>query len=561
MESFLYDVSTALTERERAVVPINNISAPPIGITKARVLCRVYSKRGFNPNQLKNFLLKHWLGRFAVTISDYDSESYMVTFGCEGDMRRVLSKEPWHFHNQHLILCPPSVLLSDSVTSYTTTPFWVQVFRLPFLSKSEALAKIIGNLIGEYLEVHNDSLNEGWGPFLRIQVGLDVSKPLLRGQMVSLPWMRDELWIEYRYERLPNFCYECGIIGHVYDNCTLYMEKLDEGIEPGLEYGPWMEHHQPNYFSSFSTPAIPPTVTSREKCSILEVSAPVTNGSSHQQTVLHTTSAGSLKSPQMNSLSSSTINGEEGIAPVISTPVKSGALQHQSPITITSTNPTQFTPNSKQPPLTSSAICKSSTVVKQQFLQNDHGVLDNIKGKGIVDDVPQQLHSTFQQSPYGGQASSSSKTIFMKETNEYPPGYLPKRTVALPVATPPAYLHHLTSASTTIPPSKAVKVTPSMASSVTPNLATLGAEIATENSPLTAKNPCTFTKHQMINQGGNVRQVLKRCRTRDTTLTDITNTPQRQLPEPISELAAISLVEEDGDVSLAKAVSQPRQSP
>ncbi|KAF4373893.1 hypothetical protein F8388_007799 [Cannabis sativa] len=128
-----------------------------------------------------------FFNKFAVIISDYDpaTDSFIITFGCEGDLRRVLSKEPWHFHNQHVILCLSNVLQNNPIDSYTITPFWIQVYRLPFLSKSEALAKLLGNLIGTFIEVHEDSLNEGWGPFLRMRVGIDVSKPLLWGS--SLP--------------------------------------------------------------------------------------------------------------------------------------------------------------------------------------------------------------------------------------------------------------------------------------------------------------------------------------------------------------------------------------
>ncbi|KAM6560550.1 hypothetical protein CsatA_029789 [Cannabis sativa] len=567
MDTFLHDVSTALTERERSVVSIDNVSAPPLGITNTRLLCRVYSKRGFNPNQLKNFLHKHWLGRFEVIISDYDSESYMVTFGCEGDLKRVLSKEPWHFHNQHLILCPPSVLLSDSLSSYTTTPFWVQVYRLPFLSKSEALAKIIGNLIGEFLEVHNDSLNEGWGPFLRIRVGLDVSKPLLRGQMVSLPWMRDELWIDYRYERLPDFCYECGIIGHVFDNCKMYMEKIDEGIEPGLEYGPWMagsplpRSSYDRYRQDFSKsgpwpfitrlarntinpiishpsqpPVLPPTVTSREKGSNHVVSTPDNPGNSHQQLAVHPSNKDSINHSQIKTFSASSSSGAKEIASVPPVPVSSSMQQN--------------------------ATNASNKVVKEPCLQRDHMGLADIKGKRIVDDVPVPRPCIFQPTPFRGQVSSSSSTISIKDVNEYPPGYLPKKAIALPVATPPVYLHHLHSANhLPIPSQPATNVKPPTASSLAKVSTAMGEGISTENSSIHSKSPCTFTKRQMINQGGNVRQVLKRCRTKDTSLADITNAPQHHLPEPISELAAISLVEEESDISLAKAESQPRQSP
>ncbi|KAF4362718.1 hypothetical protein G4B88_018336 [Cannabis sativa] len=236
-------MSDALSIREREVINLSNLNIPPPRPVINRLICRIFSKKGYNPKTLKNFITKQWVGRFAVAISDYDAstDSYTVSFGCEGDLKRVLAKEPWNFHNLHMILCPPSVLQNATLESYTLTPFWIQVFRLPFLSKTEALAKILGNMIGKFLEVFEDSLNEGWGPFLRMRVEIDVSKPLLRGQLVTFPWMNDELWIDYRYERLPDFCYECGIIGHVFDKCSLFLEKLDEGVEPNLPYGPWME--------------------------------------------------------------------------------------------------------------------------------------------------------------------------------------------------------------------------------------------------------------------------------------------------------------------------------
>uniref|UniRef100_A0A803NU77 Reverse transcriptase domain-containing protein n=1 Tax=Cannabis sativa TaxID=3483 RepID=A0A803NU77_CANSA len=243
MENFIPNMSDALSIREREVINLSNLNIPPPRPAVNRLICRIFSKKGYNPKTFKNFITKQWVGRFAVSISDYDvaSDSYTISFGCEGDLKRILAKEPWHFHNQHMILCLPTALQNASMETYTIIPFWIQVFRLPFLSKYEALAKVLGNMIGTFLEVHEDSLNEGWGPFLRMRVEIDVSKPLLRGQFVTFPWMADELWIDYRYERLPDFCYECGIIGHVFDKCPLFLEKLDDGIEPSLPYGPWME--------------------------------------------------------------------------------------------------------------------------------------------------------------------------------------------------------------------------------------------------------------------------------------------------------------------------------
>uniref|UniRef100_A0A803QQP1 CCHC-type domain-containing protein n=1 Tax=Cannabis sativa TaxID=3483 RepID=A0A803QQP1_CANSA len=437
MDSFLYDVSTALSERERDVVTINGISAPPIGVTKVRVLCRIYSKRGFNPNQFKNFILKQWLGRFAVTISDYDSESFMVTFGCEGDMRRVLSKESWHFHNQHLILCPPTALLSDLISSYTITPFWVQVYRLPFLSKSEALAKIIGNLIGDFLEVHDDSLNEGWGPFLRIRVGIDVFKPLLHGQMISLPWLRDELWIEYRYERLLDFCYECGIIGHVFDKCSLFLEKLDDGIDPALEYGPCMEGS-----------ALPRSSYDRYRQDFSK-SGPW---------------------PFITRLARNTIN------PIITHPTQPPALPRSA------TDQEKCLPSNGSPASLHQQLPTSNTtlVASASVTQLQHQRMPTLNAAIATSGSPHAKKLSTADSRANLDVPGANCTIDFKgkaidRSKEFPPGYLPQKAIIVPVATPPAYIH-----------------CNSAATSLDANLTNA------------AKLPSTFTKRQMVNQGGNI---------------------------------------------------------
>ncbi|OMO67492.1 reverse transcriptase [Corchorus capsularis] len=73
--------------------------------------------------------------------------------------------------------------------------------------------------------------------FLRLRVGLEVSKPLVEGFWVPRQ-NREKVWAEVKYERLADFCYTCGRIGHVSRKCGEESEAMDENGKP--RFGPHM---------------------------------------------------------------------------------------------------------------------------------------------------------------------------------------------------------------------------------------------------------------------------------------------------------------------------------
>ena len=77
------------------------------------------------------------------------------------------------------------------------------------------------------------------GDFLRVHVEIDVSKPLCRGRRVALD-DNTEQWISFKYEKLPNFCYWCGLISHDGKDCDLWLARKDSRNTEPTEYGPWL---------------------------------------------------------------------------------------------------------------------------------------------------------------------------------------------------------------------------------------------------------------------------------------------------------------------------------
>lgn len=55
----------------------------------------------------------------------------------------------------------------------------------------------------------------------------DLDRPLLRGTKLTCNGI--EVWVEFKYENLPMFCYYCGQVGHNEMNCWTRKRDANSG--------------------------------------------------------------------------------------------------------------------------------------------------------------------------------------------------------------------------------------------------------------------------------------------------------------------------------------------
>lgn len=68
---------------------------------------------------------------------------------------------------------------------------------------------------------------------MRIRVDINPLQPLMRGLNLKLENGRVK-WIDFRYEKLPYFCYNCGLIGHRYRDCEILLVANETDSDSGL---------------------------------------------------------------------------------------------------------------------------------------------------------------------------------------------------------------------------------------------------------------------------------------------------------------------------------------
>ena len=119
---------------------------------------------------------------------------------------------------------------------------WVQVLDLPPRLQSEQVLREVGDYVGTFVTTDEKNLDGNWKDFMRIRVALDIYKPVKRRMKIKKAG-GDWRWIHFRYERLPTFCFYCGLIGHAESFCEKRFENHKEGIE--MPNGVWLRVMSP----------------------------------------------------------------------------------------------------------------------------------------------------------------------------------------------------------------------------------------------------------------------------------------------------------------------------
>ena len=120
----------------------------------------------------------------------------------------------------------------------------------------------IGQKIGYVLDI--DLISEPfiqWRKFVRVRVELGTTKPVKAGLFLPRPELHD-VWIGLKYEKLPDLCYKCGIIGHYEKDCSI--DKSLIANQHGVNFpafGGWIrpenDKKPPDIYSKPTFPTLP----------------------------------------------------------------------------------------------------------------------------------------------------------------------------------------------------------------------------------------------------------------------------------------------------------------
>ncbi|KAK7818432.1 uncharacterized protein CFP56_041376 [Quercus suber] len=188
-----------------------------------------------NLRALKSTLRSAWKLGSNLRIMDVGKNIFQFKFNSKYQMEWVERNGLWNFDNNLLLMCRWRKGLSVTNISFTHFPFWVQVLGLPFENMSEEVGRDLGNRLGKYIETNKRSWLSEQAKFMRVRVDLPINRPLRRGgNIVNLEG--EKFWVSFKYERLPTFCFLCGILGHDERYCL----GNSNNFEAHRQYSDWL---------------------------------------------------------------------------------------------------------------------------------------------------------------------------------------------------------------------------------------------------------------------------------------------------------------------------------
>ena len=208
-------------------------------IGKNCLVMKILTQRIIVLDALRKHLKMLWKPNRGIWISEIDEDLYLVEFGDGRDKKRILEMCPWSYEKQLVLLQEFEGERVPKDITIKWTPFWVQIYNLPLMSMTRESGMEIGGKIGRVLDVDVPEKGVQWGKYLRVRVRLDATKKLVRGKRVTIEG-GESRWVFFKYERLPNFCYQCGKLDHGVKECKESAGTENRAGGEEMQYGAWL---------------------------------------------------------------------------------------------------------------------------------------------------------------------------------------------------------------------------------------------------------------------------------------------------------------------------------
>ncbi|XP_057444656.1 uncharacterized protein LOC130736902 [Lotus japonicus] len=222
---------------------LGRVEIPPDLAQDVWAVGKLLYRGDFQVRSLRSVLQKLWGSSHHVDIREVAQNLFLFRFHNTRERNFAVRGGPWLFNRFNVVLQPFRVHEIPSQVPLDRAPYWVQVHNLPVWLRKPAIARTLAQGFAGFLDWDRSDANR-FGDYFRMRVWVNVTIPLRRGQELATEGSQP-FQVQFKYEKLRNYCYRCGLLDHVTRECEL--PPLEDETEANLPYGPWLRAWDGNY--------------------------------------------------------------------------------------------------------------------------------------------------------------------------------------------------------------------------------------------------------------------------------------------------------------------------
>ncbi|XP_041025325.1 uncharacterized protein LOC121265703 [Juglans microcarpa x Juglans regia] len=176
-----------LSEEERLVVDVGEeIEGDVRECGERSIIGKICMERTIGREILAVTMGKIWRISKPAEFREVGDNKFVITFQSLNDKRRVLDGRPWLFDNHLFALKAFEVYSQPNEWKFDSEWFWIQIHNLPMFCMTKEKGRVIGESLGNLIDVDVPSDGIGWGEFLRVRVEIPLKRAVVRGRWIKV---------------------------------------------------------------------------------------------------------------------------------------------------------------------------------------------------------------------------------------------------------------------------------------------------------------------------------------------------------------------------------------
>jgi len=176
-------------------------------------IARFYSGKAYSTWGMFNELSAIWGKQEQIPVRELGNNIFLVEFDSEKLWSKVIGGGPWKHKRDAVIFAPYDGICRFSDVVIDSIALWVRIYDIPESMMTDGFARALGATLGKVLEVGQAIKN-----YKRVKVDFPLERAI-KHYVEKKVCGHGLLAFSVKYENIPDFCFDCGRIGHDKGEC------------------------------------------------------------------------------------------------------------------------------------------------------------------------------------------------------------------------------------------------------------------------------------------------------------------------------------------------------